>query len=77
MPVSTGCDKHPVPWHRTIVGNRSARQRRKRAARFVHQKIGRRKVPIVAVAAGKSGIAKALRDAYKPQRQRMPPWAPC
>src|SRR5215472_1226012 len=74
VPVSAGCDKHPVPWHWTIIGDCSAHQRREHAARLVHQKIGCCKVPIVAVAAGKGCIAEALRDACEPQRQRMSPW---
>ena len=42
-----------------------------RAAGFVHQKVGSRKVPVVAVAAGEGGIERAMGDARKPQRQRM------
>ena len=62
MPVPTGRDEHPVSWHGLIIGNISARQGRERAARFVHQKIGRCKVPIMAVAAGKGDVVCALRE---------------
>ena len=54
---------------------RAAPDRRQRAARFVHQKIGRRKVPVVAVAAGDGDVAGALRDAGEAQRQRRAPAA--
>ena len=54
MPIPAGCDEHPVPRHRAIIGHAATPERRKRAARFVHQKVGCRKVPVVAVAAGKS-----------------------
>ena len=73
MPVAPGGDQHPVPRHGTIIGQRLAAKRRQRAARFVHQKIGRRKVPVVTVAAGDGGVDGALRDPGKPQRQRVNP----
>ena len=40
------------------------------AAGFVHQKVGCRKVPVVAVAAGDGDIEDALRYAGKPQGER-------
>ncbi len=70
MPVPAGRDEHPVPRHGTIIGYTSAPERRQCAARFVHQKISRRKVPIVAVAAGKGDVEGSLRDAGEAERQR-------
>src|SRR5277367_1324166 len=49
VPVLAGRDKHPVPWDRTIINDGTAPDRRQRAARFVHQKISRRKVPVMTV----------------------------
>src|SRR5271156_5513820 len=73
MPVPAGCDEHPVPRHGTIIDHSSARKGRQRTARFVHQKISRCKVPVMAVAAGYGGVDLALRDPGKPQRQRPDP----
>ena len=73
MPVPAGRDERPMPRHGTIIGHSSARNGRQCAARFVHQKISRRKVPVVAVAAGKGGVAGAMRDLGQPERQRAHP----
>ena len=71
MPVPTGREQHPVPWHGTIISNGSAPDRGQRAARFVHQKVGRRKVPVVRVVAGNRDVEVAMRDAGKAQRKRV------
>ena len=70
MPVAPGGDQHPVPRLGTIISQRLAAKRGERAARFVHQKVSRRKVPVVTVAARNGGVEGALRDPGKPQRQR-------
>ena len=59
---------------RAVIGQNLPRQRGQRTAGFVHQKVGRRKVPVVAVAACKSDVERALRDACKAQRERADPW---
>ena len=48
-----------------VVGQNLPRQRGQRTAGFVHQKVGGRKVPVVAVSPGKSDVECALRDACK------------
>ena len=73
MPVPAGRDERPVPRHGTIIGDRPTREGRYRAACFVHQKIGRRKIPVVAVAAGDGDVERALRDAGETQRERWHP----
>ena len=70
MPVAAGGDEPPVPRHTTVVDDRPTPEGRYRAARFVHQKISRRKVPVVAVAAGDGDIESSLGHAGKPQRER-------
>src|ERR1700722_8688450 len=70
VPVPSGRDQCPVPWHRTIIGDAAAPDRCKHAARFVHQKIGSRKVPVVTVGTGDCDVAIALRNLRQTQRQR-------
>ena len=52
-----------------IVDRRSSRECCELPAGFVHQKIGCRKVPVVAVAARKCDVQGALRDTGEPQRK--------
>src|SRR5579872_3452657 len=49
VPVTPGGNQHSVPRHGAIIRQEPAAQRRQRAARFVHQKIGCGKVPVVTV----------------------------
>src|SRR5262249_28155973 len=53
-----------------IVDQRSPRKTRDQPAGFVHQKIGCRKVPIVAVGGSKGAIERAGGNARKPQGER-------
>jgi hypothetical protein len=70
VPLPSGGDEHPVPRHGTIIDDSAAPDGRQYATRFVHQKISRRKVPVVAVAAGDGDVTSSVREAGKPQRQR-------
>ena len=54
-----------------VVDQNPAVERGQHAAGFVHQKVGSRKVPVVAVAAGDGGVELACGHAGEPQRQRM------
>jgi hypothetical protein len=74
VPVAPSRDKHPVPRHGAIIRQPLAAKRRERAARFVHQKVGRRKIPVVTAAAGDGGVNGSFGDAGKPQSQRVDPW---
>ena len=69
MPVPTGGDEHPVPRHGEIISDKPTPDGRYRSASFVHQKISRRKVPVVAVDAGNGDVVSALRNASKSQRE--------
>ena len=73
MPFRAGRNEHSVPRHRTIINHSSARKGRQCAARFVPQKISRCKVPVVAIAAGKSHVAGGMRDLGEAERQRAHP----
>ncbi len=66
----SGGDQRAVHHVRAIIDKPPPRKVGHHAAGFVHQKVGRRKIPIVAAAGGKGGIELAMRDADKPQRQR-------
>ena len=69
MPVAPGGDQHTVPRLGTIICQRLAAKRGERAARFVNQKVSRRKVPVMTVAAGKCSLEGSFGDARKAQRQ--------
>ena len=70
MTIASRCHQHPVRYPATIVENRVPRERGHVTIGFVHDQIGRGKVPVAALAAGKGRIEAALRDPAKPQRQR-------
>ena len=53
-----------------IVDQRLPRYRRYQPAGFVHQKVGCRKIPIMAVRPGESAIERAGGDARDPQCKR-------
>jgi hypothetical protein len=53
-----------------IVEQQSPRQRSERPARFVHQKVGRRKVPIMTVRRSKGAVERTVRDARQTQGER-------
>ena len=57
-----------------IVDQRLPRQSRYGATGFVHQKVGRRKVPVMAVGRGKAAVQRAAGDAGNTQRKRRHPW---
>ena len=63
-----------MPRHRLIIGHRAPSEGRKQTASFVHQKISRGKVPVVAVDAGDRNVNRSLRDAGEAKRKRMHPW---
>jgi len=67
--VATGSQDGAVDWIMQIIDQLLPCERGQRAAGFVHQKIGGRKVPVMGIDRRKSGIDAALRDARKPQRQ--------
>jgi len=56
---------------RAVIAKPLAGKIGEHAAGFVHQKIGRRKVPVMAAGRGERGIEFSLRDAREPQRERM------
>ena len=70
MTIASRCHQHPVRHLPAIVEDRVPRERGHVTIRFLHDQIGRGKVPVAALAAGKSGIETALRDPAQPQRQR-------
>ena len=63
-----------MPRHGTIIDQCAAPDGRQRAASFVHQKVSRRKVPIMAVAAGDGDVEHALRHTRQTQRERGNAW---
>ena len=73
MPLPTGCDQHTVPRHGKIVNDKPAPAGRYRSASFVHQKISRGKVPVVAVSAGDGNVASALGHAGEAKREGAHP----
>ena len=64
-------DQDAVNRIRPVIDEHPAVERGHHASGFVHQKIGSRKVPIMAVAAGHCGLDLALRHAHETQRQRI------
>src|SRR3954463_3918266 len=69
MPVAPRRHQHAMPHLPAIVANRVPRERGEPSIRFLHDQIGRGNIPVVAVAADKSGIELALGDPAQPQRQ--------
>ena len=74
MPVPAGGDQHPMPRHGKIISDKPAPDGRYRSTSFVHQKISRCKVPVVAVDTGNSNIVGALGDAGEAKRERVHAW---
>ena len=62
MTIAPRCHQHPVRCLPAIVGYRLPRERGHVTIRFVHDQIGRGKVPVAALAAGKSRIETAIRE---------------
>ena len=73
MTIASCCHQHPVRHFPPIVENRIAGERGHPTIRFLHDQIGRGKVPVPALSAGKGGIEIALRDPAEPKRQRSDP----
>src|SRR6516225_6150369 len=71
MPAAPGGDESLVHRIGSVISEYPPLDIGQSAACFVHQKVGRRKVPIAARRRRKRDIECALRDARKPQRQRM------
>ena len=55
---------------RPIVERADSLQIRERSARFLQDHVGRRKIPVAALAAGKRRLQAAMRDPAQPKRQR-------
>ena len=70
MTIVSRCHQHPVRHLPAIVLNRVPRERGHPTTRFLHDQIGRGKVPVAALAAGKGRIEVSLRDPAQPKRQR-------
>ena len=70
MTIASRCHQHPVHHLPAIILDRIPRERRHSTIRFLHDQIGRGKIPIAALAACKSGIQAAVRNPAQPQRQR-------
>ena len=62
MTILSRCHQYPVHHLPAIVLNRIPRERGHPTTRFLHDQIRRRKVPVAALAARKSGIETAVRD---------------
>ena len=71
MPATARGDQGFMRRVGSIVGEYSSPDIGQRTACFVHQKVGRRKVPIVARPPRERNIERALGDARQPQRERM------
>ena len=70
MTIAPRCHQHPVRHFPTIIEDRISGEVAHPTIRFVHEQIGRRKVPIMTIAARKSRIQPAMGDPAQPQRQR-------
>ena len=70
MTIASRCHQHPVRHIPAIVADRVPRKRGHVTIRFLHDQIGRGKVPVAALAAGKGGIQPSLGHPAQPQRQR-------
>jgi hypothetical protein len=68
-PFTSGGGQNSVPRVRAVIEHRATSDTRQRPAGFVHQKIGCRKVPVVAVGSGNCSIHSSLRDAGKAKRK--------
>ena len=70
MTIVSRCHQNPMHHLTAIVLNRIPRERRHSTIRFVHDQIGRGKIPVAALTARKSGIEATVGDPAQPQRQR-------
>ena len=70
MTIAARCHQHPVRHLPAIIEDRIPRERGHPTIRFLHDQIGRGKIPVAALAAGKSRIEAAIRDPAQPKRQR-------
>src|SRR5436190_18407130 len=61
MTIASRCHQHPVHHIPAIIRYRIPRERGHSTIRLLHDQIGGGKVPVAALAAGKSGIETALR----------------
>src|ERR1700688_1042440 len=71
MAGTTGGYQRAMHNVRDIVTQQTAGNIGQQAAGFVHQKVGRGKVPVMAARRGQCGIEFPLRDARQPQGERM------
>ena len=69
MTIAPRRHQHPVRHLRAIVCDRVPRERGHVTIRFVHDQIGRGKVPVAALTSRKGGIEPAVGDPAQPQRQ--------
>ena len=70
MTIAPRSHQNPVRHLAAIIQDGVPRQRSHATIRFLHDQIGRGKVPIAALTARKSGIEASLRDPAQPKRQR-------
>jgi len=70
MTITSRCYQHPVHHLPAIILNRIPRECGHSTIGFLHDQIRRGKIPVVALAARKSGIEAAVRDQTQPKRQR-------
>ena len=61
-------DEHPVRHIAQIVNEPIPRKRGHITIGFLHDQIGRRKIPVAALATGEGRIQTSLRDPAKPKR---------
>src|SRR5262245_58424419 len=66
MPRPAGCQQRSVNRLDAIVKDGLPHEGRQRAGSFVHQKIGRRKVPVATRSAREGGVEPPLRNACEP-----------
>ena len=70
MTIASRGHQHPVRHLPAIVEDRIPRERGHVTIRFLHDQIGRGKVPVAALAAGKSSFQATMCDPAQPERQR-------
>ena len=70
MTIASRCHQHPVRHFPAVIEDGFSGEVAHPTIRFLHDQIGRRKVPVMAVAPRKSRIQRAMGDPAQPQRQR-------
>ncbi|MGY3652676.1 hypothetical protein ACVWW2_007967 [Bradyrhizobium sp. LM4.3] len=70
MTIATRCHQHPVRDFPAVIEDGISGEVAHPTIRFLHDQIGRRKVPVMTVAARKSRIQRAMGDPAEPQRER-------